>query len=346
MFDQIFVERAVVGRAKTREILQRLRRSDVHLIDKVEDIFGRAHKPYLHKRTNLHLFIGEKKGQLVKTAPPAYGTSSGHHYYFIHQYNCIYECEYCYLQGYFSSPDIVLYVNHDDICREITRFATEVHAPGEAVWFHAGEFSDSLALTGITREWDIYWQTFAALPNARLELRTKSHNTRIIEQLGPLPNVVVSFSLSPADNARQLDRGTPPLEARLKAITRLDRLGFRIGIHLDPIVHHPAWRERYAELCMQLQNAVRSQSVEYISIGTVRFTKPVFRAMERNYPESLILAQPFEVGADGKRRYKSAVDQTILPVIRQQLITAGFPDRLIYECMDPNQTDCAGGALL
>ena len=47
-----------------------------------------------------------KARQLVKETPAAYGLSGEPHYYFIHSYNCLYECDYCYLQGYFHSPDL------------------------------------------------------------------------------------------------------------------------------------------------------------------------------------------------------------------------------------------------
>ncbi|MBC7430208.1 MAG: hypothetical protein H7336_16460, partial [Bacteriovorax sp.] len=111
MFEVIYVENQLINHPRVLEILKKYPNSKVHNIDKVEDVFGRVKKPYLQKRSNLNLFLGEKKGQLVKLAPPAYGLSGEPHYYFVHAYNCIYECNYCYLQGYFHSPDIVLYLN-------------------------------------------------------------------------------------------------------------------------------------------------------------------------------------------------------------------------------------------
>jgi spore photoproduct lyase len=333
MFDQIFVEHAVAQHPRTAEILNRLNREDVHLIDKVEDIFGRTRKPYLHKRSNLNLFIGRKLGKLIKPAPPAYGTQSGHHYYFIHQYNCVYECQYCYLQGYFSSPDIVLFVNHDEICDEIVRYSTQIHSTNEEVWFHAGEFSDSLALSGLTREWGQYWECFRSLPNAKLELRTKSANTRLIEDLDPLPNIVVSFSVSPQTTSLQLDLKTPPMAARLRSIKKLSARGFKLGFHLDPIVLSPNWLENYRTMAQDLSQVVDHNLVEYISIGTVRFTKSVFREVERNYPNSLIMGQPFVAGLDNKYRYRSDLNNKMMVQIRNILTESGFADSKIYECM-------------
>ena len=71
MFEKIFIEEHLLNHPKVLEIKQRFPTSEFKYIKKVEDVFGRVKKPYLQKRTNLNLFIGEKKGQLVKPAPPA-----------------------------------------------------------------------------------------------------------------------------------------------------------------------------------------------------------------------------------------------------------------------------------
>ena len=131
-------------------------------------------KPYLQKRDNLNIFIARKTGDLVKEAPPAYGKGDEKHFYFVHAYNCIYECQYCYLQGYFNSPDLVLFVNYDEIISEMERLA--IKYPN--AWFHAGEFSDSLALSDLTGELPYLHKFAEHHPTVKIELRTKSVNLR------------------------------------------------------------------------------------------------------------------------------------------------------------------------
>ena len=182
MFNTVFVEKDQYQNAQ--ELLSKIKYRDLKVIDKIEDIWGRVKKPYLQKRTTLNLFIGRKKGQLLKEAPSAYGVGSEKHFYYIHAYNCIYECEYCYLQGYFNSPDIVLFINHQEILNEIERTIEQY----PDAWFHSGEFSDSLALSHITCELPGYHKLFERYPNAKLEIRTKSVNLKEILNLSPLPN--------------------------------------------------------------------------------------------------------------------------------------------------------------
>ena len=238
-------------------------------ISKIEDIFGRVKKPYLQKRTNLNLFIGEKKGQLVKETPDAYGLSGDPHYYFIHSYNCLYECDYCYLQGYFHSPDLVFFINHEEIIEEM-RAIIKKNGPHKISWFHAGEYSDSLALSHITGELPLYFDFFRNLKNAKLELRTKSANIKELKALKPSKNIIVSFSLSPKEQIKDHDLKTPPLQTRLKAMETLDKLGHPIALHLDPIIFCEDFKSQYEEMLESLFKHISPERIEYISLGVVR----------------------------------------------------------------------------
>lgn len=334
LFSEIFIERDCLDHARTKGIIAKLSDVPVHPIENVRDYFGRYKKPYLHKRTDTKLFIGMNRGALVKSAPPAYGTKGSAHYYFVHQYNCIYECTYCYLQGYFQTPDIVMYVNHDDIIRDVERVAADELNRSREVWFHAGEFSDSLALAGLTNEWPEYWHAFAKMPQARLELRTKSANIRPLLSLLPLSNITVSFSVGSAMQIQQHDLRTPPLAARIRAMKSLAERGFRIGLHFDPIIDAPDWDEGFAQACRDIAHDVPMTSIDYVSIGVIRFAKKVLHQVKNNYPDSSIHGRRFVIGFDGKARYNLPLRTSILRRAELHLQNAGFPSELIYRCME------------
>ena len=336
MFEKIFLEEHLVDHPRAKAIIARFPQAEVKLLKKVEDVFGRVKKPYLQKRTNLNLFLGEKKGQLVKPAPPAYGLSGDPHYYFVHAYNCIYECNYCYLQGYFQSPDIVLFLNHEEIGAEIERMANEFAQtnPGQLIWFHAGEYSDSLALSHLTGELPFYFELFRRLPNARLELRTKSVNIKEILKEKPSSNIVTSFSLAPEPRARITDLKTPSLKARLQAISELHEQGHPIGLHFDPIIYDQKIEESYSQLIHDLTLVLPPDKIEYISIGVVRFTKNVYHQVMKNYPDTDFLADDFIKSFDNKIRYNRPTRMWILGKVKSLLIEAGVPLEKIYECME------------
>jgi spore photoproduct lyase len=335
MINRIFIEEAVIHNEQTKKILDFFPKIETEVIDQVENYWGRVKKPYLQKRDKLNLYIGNKKGELVKEAPMAYGLGDEKHYYYIHAYNCIYECQYCYLQGYFHTPDLVMFVNHDEIIAQMQQLVDA--DPNQNPWFHAGEYSDSLALSHISDEWEAYWDFFKRNPKAKLEIRTKSVNTRVIEKLGPLPNVFVSFTIAPTQAAKDYDNKCPPSKARIKTIAKLVKQGFKIGIHFDPIVYQDDVVESYQELIDQLSAVLPDHQLGYISIGVVRFTKDVYREVENNYPKSKMFAQTFNKSFDGKIRYNRPMRMWLMNSIKQLCLNAGYDAPKIYLCMEENE---------
>lgn len=317
---------------RAQSLLQRFSNLEIVEIDKIEDVFGRVKKPYLQKRESLNLFIGEKKGQLVKEAPEAYGTKGDPHYYFIHAYNCIYECEYCYLQGYFHSPDLVFFLNYEDIGEEIRRVANNAQK-GQTIWFHAGEFSDSLALTHLTGEIPYYFELFKDLPNAKLELRTKSANTRELLKQSPLENIVTTFSLAPEEQVKSLDHKTPGLKTRLKAMKELYAHGHPLALHLDPVVYNENFKTQYQSLLEIIDKEIPLDYFQYISTGVVRFTKDVYRQLQMNYPNSAILSQELVKGEDNKVRYTRPMRMHILQTLKELCCEYTEADK-VYLCME------------
>jgi len=329
MFNKVFVENDILENKYTQRILAKLKCNDHIIIDNYQDIFQKVKKPYLQKRTNLNLFIARKKGHLVKETPDAYGLDGEKHYYFIHSYNCIYECDYCYLQGYFNSPDLVFFVNHDEIINEMQDI---VDKTDKRVWFHAGEFSDSLALSHLSNELSAYIEFLDKNPKALMELRTKSVNTKLIPK--PRENLFITFSLSPAMVIKEHDLKTPSMKHRLSAIKKLANEGHKIGIHLDPIIYTENFEKNYKEMIAELNKAIEIKNIEYISIGVVRFTKDVWHEVKSNYPESNIHAQELTQSENGLIRYNKPMRMWILNKVKEIILEYSIDEKKVYMCME------------
>ena len=335
MFNKIFIEREVSKNEIVKRVLNRFKGATTVEIDNYDDIFSKYKKPYLDKRTNLNLFLARKRGALIKEAPYAYGKKEVPRYYFIHAYNCIYECTYCYLQGYFNSPDLVLFVNHEEILESVNsmlkihRFKKET-----PVWFHAGEFSDSLALSHITQEISLYHHFFKKNPDAFLELRTKSINIKEIKKLKPLPNLYISFSLASEERVRAHDLKTPSLKKRLEKIKELYELGHPIGIHLDPIIYNDLFEESYMHMIEEIDSFIPLDKIGYISIGVIRFTKSTYHQVKNNYPKSDYFQSELIKSDDGKIKYPRPMRFWILNKVKEMLIKRGALEAAIYLCME------------
>lgn len=333
MWNKVYVEEHLLNSPRVSNILTQLKKEPIPL-KSYDEIWGKSKKPYLHKRDSLNLFLAQKKGQLLKLAPDAYGLSGEPHYYFIHAYNCIYECQYCYLQGYFNTPDIVLFVNHEEIMEEMQKTLDE--NPGHKVWFHAGEFSDSLALTHLTGELELYHNFCKQNPRAVIELRTKSVNTKELMNLEPLPNFIVSFSLSPSQMGKAVDLKTPSTQARLKTMDTLNQKGFTLAAHFDPIIYQDQFKEQYDELLSSMKEMGLTQVLSYLSLGVVRFTKDVYREVERNYPDSPLHSTPMIKSFDNKVRYNHPMRMWIMNTVKELALNHGVKNDVIYLCMEEN----------
>lgn len=333
MFNKVYVEQNLLDSERVQKILVAIKEPSPIVIENYADWWGRAKKPYLQKREQLNLFLAQKKGQKLKLAPEAYGLAGEPHYYFIHAYNCIYECQYCYLQGYFNTPDLVWFVNHEEILQDMLD-VLNANKSSERVWFHAGEFSDSLALSHLTMELPIYHQFLKMNPKARMELRTKSVNIRELKKLTPLSNLITSFSLSAPEQARSFDLKTPSIELRLQAMSELARQQYPVAAHFDPIVYHPQLMQELDCLIQQMKDQGLLAVLEYISLGVVRFTKDVYREVQKNYPYSALIKQNFIYPKDGKIRYPRVVRERLLLQIKQKLINQGMEPEKIYLCME------------
>lgn len=331
MFQKVFVENHILKNPETEKILQRFSNEKIITIHNHKNLFEGLPRDYALQKQKKNLILADYEGAIIKEAPPAYGFSSLPHYYFIHAKNCIYECQYCFLQGYFNSPDLVFYVNYQKLCSALKASFKDNK---QGAWYHAGEFSDSLALSSITGELPHLFDLFKDHPNHFLELRTKSANTRSIMDLKPLKNVFVSFSLSPSKVAKEYDLKASPVKARLSAMKRLTDKGFFLGVHLDPVIYNEDYEEQYIDLINHISENIDSGQIKYISIGTVRFTKDVFNQLQKNYPDSNILKKSFQKGFDGKLRYSKPLRQKMQNDIKKILLQRGFDQKLIYFCME------------
>ena len=70
-----------------------------------------------------------------------------------------------------------------------------------------------------------------------LEIRSKSINIKVFEKVKPLENVIPAFSLNPEYVVKEFEDKTPSLSKRLKAIIKLQNLGWSIGLRFDPLIY-------------------------------------------------------------------------------------------------------------
>jgi len=231
---------------------------------------------------------------------------------------------------------MVFHVNLEAFARKMEQVARDAPA-GRGPWFHAGEYGDSLALAHVTGEIPLFFQTLARLPEATLELRTKSANIEPLLQMAPVPNAITSFTLTPQSLKERYEPTTPPVRARIAAMATLAQKGYPLAAHLDPLIYEDSFEEDYQKLVQALASAVDLNALSYVTTGALRFSKRAFHRIKNNYPRTHLLAADFATGSDGKVRYKRPMRLWMLNRVKKLLTKAGLAPERIYTCMETGE---------
>jgi len=244
---------------------------------------------------------------------------------------CSLECTYCILQSYFQNPNLRIFGNIEDLMAEVRQVPAS--APHRLFRTGTGEFTDSLLLdpwTGLSRH---LVPVFARIPNAVLELKTKTNHVAQLEKLDHGGHSLVSWSLNADEVIRREEPRSAPLEARLEAARRCADWGYFLGFHFDPMIDYPGWREGYRRTLHALFNAVDPSRVVWISLGAFRFMPELKGIIERRHPKSRIVTGEFIRGLDGKMRYFRDIRLALYTEMVKE-IRAWDSTLCVYLCME------------
>lgn len=316
MIQTIYVEDEVAAHPRTLAILDRFPDAVTISCRHYGEIFNRSAQNFRLQKQRPALVLARKFKNFVLDAPQGYGIGARRNYYFSHMLNCIYDCRYCFLQGMYRSANYVLFVNYEDFHQAISDTCAR-HAD-EEIHFFSGYDCDSLALEPVSGFAESFVPLFETLPDARLELRTKSTQVRTLLERQPLPNCIVAFSLSPAEIAEALEHKAPPLERRLHALARLQNHGWTIGLRFDPLIYHADYRQQYRRLFAETFARVDASRLHSVSLGTFRLPESFFRNMVRLYPTERLFAGPLHE-RDGMVTYRDDLEREMMAFCSEEL---------------------------
>jgi len=279
------------------------------------------------------------KGSFSKHCPCSPGAiSCGYHNINVHT-GCPYECTYCILQVYLDSKSPVFYTNLPDLSKELAAYA-EQHA---YLRIGSGELSDSLAFDESTNYSSKMLKIVTQFPRVIFEFKTKSIAIKNI--LGfpeVLKNVVVSWSLNPQAIINQEEAGTPALKERLEAMARIQDRGYKIGIHMDPLIYTPDWKSQYENLVKLIAAAVRADKIAWWSLGALRFP-PDLKQYILKHEHSNLFGGELIKGFDGKFRYFKPQRFDLFAFLIKSIQQQFSKEIPLYLCMEDEE--CWAGLL-
>lgn len=290
LFSHIYVEKEVMEHPRTKRILAKFPNAVIVRIDHYKDVFCRSGQNYVMQHKAQNLIIAAKHGDLIyKGAPVCQSFGNEYFYYTSCMMNCIYDCEYCYLKGMYPSGNVVVFVNIEDIFRELET-TLEVHP----VYLCVSYDTDLMAMehiTGYTGE----WIEFAGLhENLKIEIRTKCANVSLLDRVSPCENVIFAFTLSPDAVISEYEHGTPPLASRIACAKKAARNGFQVRLCFDPMIYCPNWKGYYEDMLTAVFNEINPEKIADVSVGSFRVSQDYLKKMRKNQPYSSVVQFPYE----------------------------------------------------
>ena len=328
MIDTIYIEEAIYQHPRVRDILARFPKARRISCERYTQVFNPKAQNFRLQKQNPALILAQKHQHFVLPAPAGYGIGSARNYYFSHVLNCLYDCRYCFLQGMYQSAHYVLFVNYEDFQAEIEQLCQQ--SPDEHLHFFSGYDGDSLALEPVSAFAEYFLPVFAKLPNAFLELRTKSTQVRRLLNCQPLANCVLAFSLSPDAIARKVEAKVPNLQRRLDALIKAQAHGWQIGLRFDPLIYQSDYREQYQQLFAQVFAHIDLAQLHSVSLGTFRLPDAFFKKIHKLYPEEKLFAGDFS-SQHGMMSYRNSIEQDMMSYCSEQLLSY-IPASKFFPC--------------
>ncbi len=191
----------------------------------------------------------------------------------------------------------------------VARLAAE--RDSEPAWFFSGYDCDSLALEPVTGFAAAFLPWFESMPNARLELRTKSTQVRGLLGRPPPDNVVVAFSFTTEPAARRLEHRVPDIDRRIEAMARLQQAGWTVALRFDPLIAHRDQPTHFAALCERIFDRVRGDRVHSTCVGAFRMPRDYFKRVHRMYPGEAAFAGGL-LDRDGMVAYDESAEAAMI----------------------------------
>ena len=349
-FSIIYLEDGVRDLPRTGEILSHFPSAEILPIRHYKDLFAPSGQPWLAEKHHPALILAgdhqlpsdaddPASARIYHGAPVCQNFGNFHFYYTSLMMNCIYDCEYCYLQGMYPSANVVVFPDLTPVFSRL-KFLLQEHP----VYLCISYDTDLLAFEGVTGFIRDFIHFTAEHENLTVECRTKSANIGIIRQYLAdgiqIPDrFIFAWTLSPSVISARFEHLSPDTDTRIQALLEAIRLGLSVRICFDPLLEIPGEADsaaHYRDLIRTTFEAIReavpdrelSDCLRDVSLGAFRVTKGHLKNMRQRRPDSLVVQYPYHL-ENGAYSYpediKNGLTRTLLSEIAHYL-----PDDRIF----------------
>ena len=315
-FSHIYVEKKILNNKNTLEILSKFKDVKIIEIENYKEVFSSNNQDFHLQKLGQKLILASNKANMIyEGAVVCESFENDNFYYTSSIINCVYDCEYCYLQGVYSSGNIVIFIDIEKVFEEVE----ELYNKLKTLYLCISYDTDLLAIENICGFSEKWYYFIEDKKDLKIELRTKSGNIDKFLNLKPLDNFIVAFTLSPENLALKNEKYTASFKNRVKAIKELQEKGWKVRICIDPLIYSDNFEENYGQMIEYLFNEIDKEKVIDVSIGVFRISKEYLKKMRNQNQNSEILYYPFEC-IDGVYTYSDKTKSYMINFIKEQFL--------------------------
>ena len=315
-FSHIYVEKKILNNKNTLEILSKFKDVKIIEIDNYKEVFSSNNQDFHLQKLGQKLILASNKPNMIyEGAVVCESFENDNFYYTSSIINCVYDCEYCYLQGVYSSGNIVIFVDIEKVFEEVE----ELYNKLKTLYLCISYDTDLLAIENICGFSEKWYYFIEDKKDLKIELRTKSGNIDKFLNLKPLDNFIIAFTLSPENLALKNEKYTASFKNRVKAIKELQEKGWKVRICIDPLIYSDNFEKNYSQMIEYLFNEIDKEKVIDVSIGVFRISKEYLKKMRNQNQYSEILYYPFEC-IDGVYTYSDKTKSYMINFIKEQFL--------------------------
>ena len=315
-FSHIYVEKKILNNKNTLEILSKFKDVKIIEIENYKEVFSSNNQDFHLQKLGQKLILASNKANMIyEGAVVCESFENDNFYYTSSIINCVYDCEYCYLQGVYSSGNIVIFVDIEKVFEEVE----ELYNKLKTLYLCISYDTDLLAIENICGFSEKWYYFIEDKKDLKIELRTKSGNIDKFLNLKPLDNFIIAFTLSPENLALKNEKYTASFKNRVKAIKELQEKGWKVRICIDPLIYSDNFEENYGQMIEYLFNEIDKEKVIDVSIGVFRISKEYLKKMRNQNQNSEILYYPFEC-IDGVYTYSDKTKSYMINFIKEQFL--------------------------
>ena len=136
----------------------------------------------------------------------------------------------------------------------------------------------------------MYKRQIENVPNALLEVRTKSTQIRSLLKRTATSRCVIAYSLAPEAVAKNFEHGAANIAERIASLSTLQAHGWPVGVRLDPLIYFTDFKQAYASLVSQVNDALDIDKLHSVTIGPCRMPKHYAKKIQSLYPNDPLIA--------------------------------------------------------